>query len=302
MQRSAAGGIVCAHEEVCMGWKGFVLGIVTGGMLVVGAGIAGLVTTGGPLSDIRPESVSTTADPEAEARGRELLAAMLEAHGGRDAWLAHETWTATLRDTWLGPMVWMSPWPEAAPHLRLTMRPGTFDNQATFLDGPLAGHRWGIADGRTWTRAPDGPRVWQQDDAKAFILPTTQYFLEAPLRLPEAHIVRYAGQETVRGETLEVVYVTWGRVTANPDYDQYKVFIDPETHRLRALHYTVRDMMNFVVGAATYEDLEETGGIVVATRITIVPDPGVDPASEQEVLHRFEVEAITFDAESVATR
>lgn len=54
----------------------------------------------GCLADIRPDSLKSTTRPEADARGRQLLAEVISAHGGLERWKQAKTVEVTARDHW----------------------------------------------------------------------------------------------------------------------------------------------------------------------------------------------------------
>lgn len=252
--------------------------IGVGGASAVAVGlvvIAGLVAWGGPLADIRPDVITPdAAQPEREARGREVLALALEAHGGADAWAADGGQTFTMVDEWPGMYAWISPWGMERAELEVVQRRHTFDSTVTFADGRV----WGITDGQPWT-STGGERTEVDDPNIRFILPTVHYFVEAPQRLQEAELVRYAGTRQIGGTTYDVVYATWGTWAANGDYDQYLIFVDADTHRIEKLEYTVRDMMRPIRAAIHYEDFVEVGDVTVATRCTVTSEVTDDPAA-----------------------
>lgn len=262
--------------------------------VVVGSAGVGLVLTGGPLADIRPSTVSLADDPAAETRGRALLETMAQAMGA-PALVGHTTSELTVHDTWHGMFGMMAPWPAASQLVEVTTAIDSFDSHATFLDGPAKDTTWGIQAGRTWT---DAGAVVAADDANIrFILPTVQYFFHLPHRIQEAPIVRHVGRQTLEGTDYDVVYATWGEVAANPDFDQYVLFIDPTSKRLAKVHFTVREAMRFATGAAHYDDLEDHGGYLVARRLAITGAPHEDPATD--AMHTFVLKDFGFDTRSV---
>ncbi|MEZ4320007.1 MAG: hypothetical protein R3F61_21025 [Myxococcota bacterium] len=266
-----------------------VLGGVLGALLV-GGGTA-LAVLGVPLVDIRPDEVRLGDDPVAEARGRELLAEMLEAHGGADALLRHRTASFDFEDTWVGLGTLFNPWPDAAQRAHVTLDVHSFDSEVLLENGPQAGVTWGITDFATWRRS-DGATETVHDADMRFMLPTVHYFFEMPQRLTEAAIVRYVGPREVRGERYEVVYATWGEPGANPDFDQYLIYLDPDSHRLAKVHYTVREIAPFVSGIAHLLDQREVDGFWVAHDIPVTTEVDGDPDAN---LHRMVFSNVAFD-------
>ena len=72
-------------------------------------------------------------------------------------------------------------------------------------------------------------------------LATYHYLVEAPLHLPNAEIVRYAGTKLLDGIDYKLVYVTWGSEEPNKQYDRMLVYINPESKFIDLLEVTIND-------------------------------------------------------------
>ena len=256
-----------------------------------------------PLSDLRPPEIDPE-DPQQErvSQGRAQLLAAARAHG-LDAWLAADRTELEMRDVWVGVGRWFNPWPDPDVTVTLVQHPGTFDSTATFQGGSLEGHTWGIERWSTYTVAPDGQRRDAPDPDIRFMLPTVQYFVDLPFRLLEAEIVRSVGEQQIGGEMYEVVYATWGSVEANREFDQYLVYLDPDTHRIEKVQYTVREMMPFAAGTCHLDDQREIDGIWVPHQMTVTAEPGDDPS--EGWMHQMTITSLSLhddDGESRALR
>lgn len=264
-------------------------------LAITGAACAGLFAWGGPLADLRPEGVRLAEDPASEQRAREELETMQVAMGV-PAFLRRSTTTLTVHDEWHGVYAYAAPWPAATQTVQHTAAIDTFDSHATFVDGPAEGSTWGFQTGRTW-RDDAGALTDDEDGNTRFILPTVQYFFHLPHRIAEAPIVRQVGTETLDGVVYNVVYATWGSVEANPQFDQYVLYIDADSHQLAKAHFTVRDAMRFVTGTAHYEDLTSYDGYQVPGRLVITTLPTDDLVAD--ALHTFTVKDFVFDTTKV---
>ena len=96
--------------------------------------------------------------------------------------------------------------------------------------------RWGIHAWNTWRAEGEAPPSYSDGDERiSFWLPTLQYFLEMPFRLPEGELVDCAGKARIDygGRKVEVyrVYVTWGSYAPHARLDQYLAYLDVETIR-----------------------------------------------------------------------
>lgn len=244
-----------------------------------------LLLTLGCLADIRPDGLT-----DDEARGRAMLEAAAEAAGGLERWDAVEGSVVVMADTWPRPYGLFSPWPEAHQTVSMTSIHHSFDTRVDFLDGGKAGWSWGISDWETWEVKPGEAAGWAKNSDAAFILPTMHYFLELPFRVLEAPIARYAGPESIGGVAYERVFVTWESVSPNREFDQYVIYIDPDTERIAKVHYTVREISGFVTGTMHFGDMREVDGVWFSFDmvVTVAPDDALD-----DYLHRAVVESLT---------
>ncbi|MFT4622396.1 MAG: hypothetical protein ACI8PZ_001052 [Myxococcota bacterium] len=245
-----------------------------------------------PLSDLRPEAlVEAPIRAEDVARGRATLARAAVAHGG-EVWGEHGTWEVVLEDRWSDD--WLiqrrSPWPTGARWLRFQFVPGTTDGRVEFLDGPEQGTTWGLAGGRTYSRAPGAEPVWDQASAMASRLPTMQFLFEFPQRITEAPFIAHVGERQVSGRTAEAVFASWGSVAPDPHYDQFLVYVDAETDHILAIQYTVRKSGRRLLGHRFWSELQAVDGVVLPFfQTSLLAFDGTDP------VHSFFVRELAFD-------
>ncbi len=92
------------------------------------------------------------------------------------------------------------------------------------------------------------------------------YFFEIGNRLSEAPFIRYAGVDSLNGEEVEKVFVSWGN-EATKEYDQYVVWIGKESGLIEALTFTTRDNFKptpaFLYGAILFDDFRNIDGILI---------------------------------------
>ena len=278
-------------------------GRVRGGLRVAGlvaVAAAGLAAGCGlaPLSDLRTADIRAHGiSAEDEARGRDLLALAAEAHGGA-TWAQHATWEVVLEDRW-GDSFWIkrrSPWPDDARQLQLQFTHGTGDGRVTFLDGEQAGTTWGVAGGQTYSQAPGQPPVWGDAPRMASRLPTMQFLVEFPQRITEAPFVGLAGRRDIDGHATDVVFAAWGSVEPDPDMDPFRVYIDAESRRIRAMQYTVRKSGRTRVGHRFWSDLRPVEGVWVPFHQTSLRE-----FEAGDTVHSFYVSAFRFDPVGAAT-
>ncbi|MCB9689812.1 MAG: hypothetical protein H6735_32535 [Alphaproteobacteria bacterium] len=244
------------------------------------------------LADIRPDAISIDeVQQERAERGRAMLRSAADA-SGYDAWLRADRSELAFADTWYGVGRAFNPWPSAHVTADIVQLPGTFDSEVRFTSGAKDGWTWGIEDGHAYVVDPEGGRSETDDAQLRFMLPTTQYFVDMPFRILEAPIVRYVGEETHLGVDYDVVYVTWKSVEANPEFDQYLMYVDQGTGRLGKVQYTVRESARFVSATGHFDDVEQADGIWVPRTMTINTSPDADPATDR--LHVMVVDEISF--------
>lgn len=246
--------------------------------------------------------------PDAERRGRELLARMSERHG-LSAFRRHATMQATACDRWPGGSAW---WPQDVQCFRSQARLGTFSSRVELLDGPERGDVWGL---QSWApyrgRAGETPAFLSESDpAITFYLPTLQYFNELPFRILGASIVRAAGEAHLGGRTYDRVFATWGRPEPNGDHDQYVLWIDRETGLLSKVRYTVREaaarmsasqrrwLRPIILGTMHYEDYRSVDGVMMpfAQTVTLSPPELTREPLSSHHFHRLEVREVAFDS------
>jgi hypothetical protein len=236
------------------------------------------------LADLKPEHL------ESAEQGRALMEEAALAHGGLTVWSEKQTTELVFRDVWRGVSRWLNPWPSDDIRVRIVQRSRTFDSVATFLNPEDQGLVWGIEGGEAWYAGPDGVRHETDDSNIRFMLPTVHYFVEMPFRFLEAEIIRYAGPQTLDGVDYEVVYLTWRTVEANREFDQYLVYLDPQTGRLAKVAYTVREVMGAAQALAHFDELHEVDGIWVPHRMRI-GQPGDGP---EDWFHEMSIEELHF--------
>lgn len=252
-----------------------------------------LILSGCTLRDIRPEPISETSTLPSERveKGRALLAASLEAHGGLETWKNHRTVRVTLTDKWPGALTRAAvmPWPENGTTLQQDILIGTENSRLTFVDGDWKGRAWGIQNWATYSVEPGEEPTLGEDKDIWFWLPTVQYFFEAAFRLHEGQYVAYAGTRELHGKTYDLVYITWGSVEPSREIDQYVAWIEQDTKRLGILQYTVRDFGKRIQGAAHYEDYKQVQGLLVPGRIRIA-----ELEDREKVLHMMDITSIEY--------
>ncbi len=232
--------------------------------------------------DIRTE---TAKNNPSEAKGKYLLEEMAKAHQVSN-WDELDTYTVQFRENMYGFIGKTSnPFPEPSTLLNLSYIPGSYDGRATFMDGPNKGDEWGIQSWKTYQSNAGSEPVFKKHKNTLFWIPTYQYFVEFPKRILKADAVSYAGKKTIDGIECTGVLASWNSIAPQRKIDQYLLWLDSESKQIVKLEYTVRDMYNFVAGAARLKNYKDFDGILLPTLFEVESNL----LSEGELLHSMEI-------------
>lgn len=241
-----------------------------------------LIMVTGCISDIRPDALQqeNLDQGSLEVRGRALIAQTTKAHG-KEAWDHIETYTLEMHDRWQGVFIKrQSPWGQPEVDVTLHYLAGTFDGQAVIRSGKHEGETWGIQSWHTYTIPEKGTAEFEQDDGITFILPAIHYFQEFVFRANTAPIVLDAGEREIRGTLYKRVFITWNKIEPHMDADQYIMYIDPDTHRVAKIQYTVRDAMRFLKGTIHFDDFRLVEGVWVPFTQAVTLSVDADPVND----------------------
>lgn len=253
------------------------------------------------MADLLPSSLNgDTNAAKDEAKGKEILEYAWEAHGV-DSLNAHEVYQFTCVDDWKGPMAPMGKlWPQNQTELLIKYVPNTFDAQVEFLDGETRGMKAGLQSWKYYEQAPGKEIEFKEANVRhRFGLAAFQYFSELVGRLSNAEFIRYGGAEEFNGAHYDLVYATWGSLEANPEHDQYLLYINQETDMVDYATYTVRDnylkmpgsgMMYATMGFSDYRDVE--GYKVPFEQTVFMFGPQTDT---DNYLHKLTLSSFSFD-------
>lgn len=257
------------------------------GLLLVGLGSAAakLVIP----CDIRPDTVKREITPEATREARRLLALLAARYGGLEQYRQRRVTQVEYTDEWASGIMrrLASPW-QTGERLRFTFANGTDNSRLDFLSGPRQGQSWGIQQWQTYT-VSGGQRTFAANKDIKFWLPTVEYFLEMPFRIGEAEIAVHAGTRTLKDQSYDLLYLTWGSPAPQRHIDQYVAWIRCSDGVLEFVEYTVRDIAPFVMGCIHYDDLRNIDGILLPFRMSIGDCPG-----KPGLLHRQSVDSARF--------
>ncbi|MEM8882538.1 MAG: hypothetical protein AAGD14_00545 [Planctomycetota bacterium] len=250
--------------------------------VVVLLGLCGSGVLGGylymqGLGDARTEYAKAHgASPEAQRKGRDLLARATDRMGGRERWkeLREQPIRVSFRHDWDHPLLRMffMPIEFSGQQLSLTLRPGSLDVRLQFLDGNWKGTAWGIREGETYRVDAADAVTWEPDDTIAFQLLGYRYFFFLTFLLSEAELITDAGERELHGETYDLVYATWGQWEPHEAADQYLIWINRETSMVDFVQSTVREMVPRSIVSLALSGYREALGVRLPFRLRVLED------------------------------
>ena len=95
------------------------------------------------------------------------------------------------------------------------------------------------------------------------------------------------------GRTRDRLYVTWNQSEPQRDFDQYLLWVDPDSGLVDRVDFTIRALSGLAVATARFEDYDEVGGVKLASRIVI---DAVLPTGHTLPVHTIEVESRRWDS------
>ncbi|WP_046756005.1 hypothetical protein [Kordia jejudonensis] len=159
--------------------------------------------------------------------------------------------------------------------LQLRMATNSFDGQVEYLEGRKENTIQGVQSWHGYKKKSNSNLIKQHNHNRyIWGLATYHYLLEAPIHLPDAEIIRYAGTKEIDEILYETVYVTWGSVEPNEKFDRFLVYINPKTKFIDLLEVTINDFFikmpkGLQHATARYERKETSIGTYMPSTIKI---------------------------------
>jgi len=217
-------------------------------------------------ADLRTETAKNTPN---EKYAKALLQEMGEAHGISN-WKNVTTYSSKFEELFFGTLgTYSSPYLEDSVQFLLQYIPNTYDGKLEFLSGEEMGTSWGIQSWKSYTSTPRRSHKFEEDYNITFWVPTYQYFIEFPLRIQNANAFAFAGEKEIEGKQCEGIIASWNTTEPQRDIDQYLIWIDKATKRIVKLEYTIREMYNFLTGAAYFHDYKNYDGILLPSSMPV---------------------------------
>ena len=269
-------------------WK--IAGIIIGILIIVGVWFLYAP------ADLRPAYLGDKIAEKDYTKGKLLLQEMQAAYGGKDNWLAHKTGRYSQTADWYDDKLGIAGWDELPQQFEMTSILGTDDSEFTLLNGMNKGQTWGVQDWKAY-QIKNGQKEFFPNEKYHHKLIYKNYWFQFPFRISEAPIIAYAGESTIKGETYDLLYVTWGSEAANREYDQYVLYLDKETRLVEWLNFTLREKVNFARITAQFTDFKTINGILAPFTQYITLG---NPEDDGRKMHENRYQWIQFGEERVS--
>lgn len=187
--------------------------------------------------------LDTLAAPD-EVAGRALLDQVVAAHGGRDLLLNAGVIQVTVRDNWAS-KAFAPPYPQGPDSsFTFTYDYGLDKGHMAFTGHPVV---WGHDSVEGWIEQ-DGKRSFDDVQHATFMVPTVAYFAALPSKLADPGAHPWPMPDLDGQRRLLVTFDAGVGVVQ----DRYVLYIEPSSHQLTRVDFTVADAGDSVAAVADY--------------------------------------------------
>jgi len=243
---------------------------------------------------------------ESERTAKEKLAESIAAQGF-GALEEKNTYQVTASNHWAGLLGKIAkPWPDALTEFEFYFNFNTFDGKAKFLSGKQEGQVIGLQSGEFYESDESEKSVQKverlnKDQKKQKMgLEVLHYFIELPLRLSNAPILRYYGEKTQHGENYELIFASWETEAANKKYDQFVLWINEKTKLVDYVFFTVRENKSIFKrshhSSMVYQNYRKQKGFLFPEKITVFIDDQLLHAEPDDYLHEYVIREFKLSA------
>lgn len=249
-------------------------------------------------TDLRSNPGST----DLEVRGKQLLLETNKAMG-YDQLAATEVYETTAHFNWRGALLLMPM--NSLPgnnnkdiHFRFATN--TFDGQVEYLEGRKEDRIHGLQSWEGYyAKNKDAEIEPCSSNRYSWGLATYHYLIEAPQRLLNAEIIRYAGERELFGKQYDLVFVSWGSEAPNKQHDQWLLYINKETKFIDLTELTISDFFvpmpkGLQHGSVWFPSREKTSiGAHLPTEVIVQLGK---PKPQKRGVYRFKLRDYKFDS------
>lgn len=250
-----------------------------------------LLGTACSTADVRPKGLPEIASESNRAEGRAWLDRAFAAQG-ESRLQGKRALRIVLRDKWNdeASRVVASPWDEDAQQVQVDVELDTENVKLTFLEGENTGEVWGLQQWVTYRKLASGEEEWDSvenpDETLWFWLPRFAFFALPVRDLREAPHVQFAGVQNRGFRDHAVVYAAWSEEPTD-EAEQYVIWIDHETERIRFIDHTLRTVGSSLTTTLAFADYEPVEGFSLPRTIS-------ELGSNGRAIHRISVEYASF--------
>ncbi|MFD2563774.1 hypothetical protein [Aquimarina rubra] len=237
---------------------------------------------------------------QTDIKGRELLETSMKKMG-YDKFSKTDVYEVTAQFNWK--KGWLIMPMNAFPgnnknDLQFRFATNTFDGQLEYLEGRKKGVIQGLQSWQGYKIKNENDELKQhKHDRYIWGLATYHYILEAPFRMLDATIIRYAGEREFENQQYDLVYATWGSEEPNNQYDRWLIYINKETGFIDLTEVTINDffikMPKGLQHGTVRFDLKKTNiGTYLPNKISIQL---LSPKKEDSYVYYFTLSDYKFD-------
>lgn len=277
---------------------------ITLGIITVMALMTAISFSDWLLADLRTADIKNNSQSQEQIQFAQDLLYETIRKQGMDSIQRFSTYEMIGTDHWAGMMGKMgNPWDWNKDKMAMRFSIGDFDGQVEVLEGAAKGFVAGIQSWDYYEKMSNTYQTDVQDDnGKVFTIAAFHYFSELANRLSNAPFIRYAGQDQLRGQTIEKLFVSWANETTS-QYDHYLLWIGKESGLIEAVEFTTRDnpqpAPTFMYGCLQFEDYRNIDGILVPFKQTAQigrPKDETDSYVHQLLIQEFKWDGIPVSA------
>lgn len=254
------------------------------------------------MADVRTDSVKSNPYTSVlNKQGRELLEESITAMGYNN-FSKYESYSVKNEFTWHFPWVAMPlnslPGNKKNKESIFRFAVNTFDGQIEYLEGRKKGDIHGIQSWQSYEQTNDNALKFEKDSRRNWGLASYHYLIEAPFRLQQAPIIKYAGEKEFEGKTYDLVFLTWGTDKPHKEHDHWLIYINKETKFIDLTHLTIRDFWmpfppNMAQGTVRFLERVNVNGIYLPTNVSVQL---LNPKKETNYVYKFKLWDYKFDS------
>lgn len=145
---------------------------------------------------------------------------------------------------WKWPWTWMPM--NALPGnkgkvIKFKFATNTFDGNILYTEGRKKGNVYGVQSWQSYELKDGKPLEQVKGKRRKWGLATYHYLIEAPMRILDAEIIKYAGETEFEGQMYDLVFATWGKEENHKEHDQYLIYINQKTGFTDLMQVTIND-------------------------------------------------------------